>query len=85
MNVNHQDEDFWTSMHVACACDNPDIVLLLLLVSKTVQCIVCLKRKQNVAPYSLKLLCEITILLIISVKACIVYVYFLCYFGAQDF
>ncbi|RMC06539.1 hypothetical protein DUI87_15976 [Hirundo rustica rustica] len=32
VNVNHQDEDFWTSMHVACACDNPDIVLLLLLV-----------------------------------------------------
>ncbi|KAK4831827.1 LOW QUALITY PROTEIN: hypothetical protein QYF61_019350 [Mycteria americana] len=31
VNVNHQDEDFWTSMHVACACDNPDIVLLLLL------------------------------------------------------
>ncbi|KAJ1118881.1 hypothetical protein NDU88_007068 [Pleurodeles waltl] len=31
INVNHQDEDFWTPMHVACACDNPDIVLLLLL------------------------------------------------------
>ncbi|XP_073470585.1 unconventional myosin-XVI isoform X1 [Aquarana catesbeiana] len=30
VNVNHQDEDFWTPMHVACACDNPDIVLLLL-------------------------------------------------------
>uniref|UniRef100_A0A452GMZ2 Myosin motor domain-containing protein n=1 Tax=Gopherus agassizii TaxID=38772 RepID=A0A452GMZ2_9SAUR len=30
VNVNHQDEDFWTSVHVACACDNPDIVLLLL-------------------------------------------------------
>lgn len=38
VNVNHQDEDFWTSMHVACACDNPDIVLLLLLVSKAIQC-----------------------------------------------
>uniref|UniRef100_A0A8C3IGH4 Myosin XVI n=1 Tax=Chrysemys picta bellii TaxID=8478 RepID=A0A8C3IGH4_CHRPI len=31
VNVNHQDEDFWTSVHVACACDNPDIVLLLLV------------------------------------------------------
>ncbi|XP_018418654.1 PREDICTED: unconventional myosin-XVI [Nanorana parkeri] len=30
VNVNHQDEEFWTPMHVACACDNPDIVLLLL-------------------------------------------------------
>lgn len=72
-------------MHVACACDNPDIVLLLLLVSKTVQCIVCLKRKQSVAPYSLKLLCESTILLIISVKAYIVYVYFLTLFWCSGF
>ncbi|XP_027764514.1 uncharacterized protein LOC114071056, partial [Empidonax traillii] len=47
VNVNHQDEDFWTSMHVACACDNPDIVLLLLLVSKAIQSIMCLKRRQN--------------------------------------
>ncbi|CAH2223536.1 unconventional myosin-XVI isoform X2 [Pelobates cultripes] len=31
VNVNHQDEEYWTAMHVACACDNPDIVLLLLL------------------------------------------------------
>ncbi|XP_038618067.1 unconventional myosin-XVI isoform X2 [Tachyglossus aculeatus] len=31
VNVNHQDEDFWTPIHIACACDNPDIVLLLLL------------------------------------------------------
>ncbi|XP_069492667.1 unconventional myosin-XVI isoform X2 [Ambystoma mexicanum] len=31
INVNHQDEDYWTPMHVACACDSPDIVLLLLL------------------------------------------------------
>ncbi|XP_053311241.1 unconventional myosin-XVI [Spea bombifrons] len=31
VNVNHQDEEHWTPMHVACACDNPDIVLLLLL------------------------------------------------------
>ncbi|XP_045834455.1 unconventional myosin-XVI isoform X1 [Meles meles] len=31
VNVNHQDEDFWTPMHIACACDNPDIVLLLVL------------------------------------------------------
>ncbi|XP_044141494.1 unconventional myosin-XVI [Bufo gargarizans] len=30
VNVNHQDEEFWTPMHVACACDNPDMVLLLL-------------------------------------------------------
>ncbi|XP_054049454.1 unconventional myosin-XVI isoform X2 [Rissa tridactyla] len=36
VNVNHQDEDFWTSMHVACACDNPDIVLLLLLAGANV-------------------------------------------------
>ncbi|XP_019380888.1 PREDICTED: unconventional myosin-XVI [Gavialis gangeticus] len=36
VNVNHQDEDFWTSVHVACACDNPDIVLLLLLAGANV-------------------------------------------------
>uniref|UniRef100_A0A672TVC4 Myosin XVI n=1 Tax=Strigops habroptila TaxID=2489341 RepID=A0A672TVC4_STRHB len=36
VNVNHQDEDFWTSMHVACACDNPDIVLLLLIAGANV-------------------------------------------------
>lgn len=36
VNVNHQDEDFWTPMHIACACDNPDIVLLLVLVSKAI-------------------------------------------------
>ncbi|XP_069746723.1 unconventional myosin-XVI [Narcine bancroftii] len=30
VNVNHQDEDLWTSLHVACACDNPDIVLFLI-------------------------------------------------------
>lgn len=37
VNVNHQDEDFWTPMHIACACDNPDIVLLLVLVSTLIQ------------------------------------------------
>nr|XP_048710925.1 unconventional myosin-XVI isoform X7 [Caretta caretta] len=36
VNVNHQDEDFWTSVHVACACDNPDIVLLLLVAGANV-------------------------------------------------
>ncbi|XP_005997066.2 unconventional myosin-XVI [Latimeria chalumnae] len=36
INVNQQDEDLWTSMHVACACDNPDIVLLLLLAGANV-------------------------------------------------
>uniref|UniRef100_A0A8C6RHG4 Myosin XVI n=1 Tax=Nannospalax galili TaxID=1026970 RepID=A0A8C6RHG4_NANGA len=35
-NVNHQDEDFWTPMHIACACDNPDVVLLLLLAGANV-------------------------------------------------
>ncbi|XP_058526570.1 unconventional myosin-XVI isoform X1 [Ochotona princeps] len=29
VNVNHQDEDFWTPMHVACACNSPEVVLLL--------------------------------------------------------
>lgn len=37
VNVNHQDEDFWAPMHIACACDNPDIVLLLILVSTLIQ------------------------------------------------
>ncbi|XP_054826888.1 unconventional myosin-XVI [Eublepharis macularius] len=36
VNVNHQDEDFWTPLHVACACDNPDVVLLLLLAGANV-------------------------------------------------
>ncbi|XP_016059297.1 PREDICTED: unconventional myosin-XVI-like, partial [Miniopterus natalensis] len=36
VNVNHQDEDFWTPMHTACACDNPDIVLLLVLAGANV-------------------------------------------------
>ncbi len=32
LNVNLQDEDLWTALHVACACDHADMVLLLLLV-----------------------------------------------------
>uniref|UniRef100_A0A8C6A551 Myosin motor domain-containing protein n=1 Tax=Marmota marmota marmota TaxID=9994 RepID=A0A8C6A551_MARMA len=36
VNINHQDEDFWTPMHIACACDNPDIVLLLVLAGANV-------------------------------------------------
>ncbi|XP_062909804.1 unconventional myosin-XVI isoform X2 [Mobula hypostoma] len=36
VNVNHQDEDLWTSLHVACASDNPDIVLLLMLAGANV-------------------------------------------------
>lgn len=32
LNVNLQDEDLWTALHVACACDHADVVLLLLLV-----------------------------------------------------
>ncbi|XP_051025447.1 LOW QUALITY PROTEIN: unconventional myosin-XVI [Acomys russatus] len=36
VNVNHQDEDFWTPMHIACACDNPDMVLLLILAGANV-------------------------------------------------
>ncbi|XP_024900772.1 unconventional myosin-XVI isoform X5 [Pteropus alecto] len=36
VNVNHQDEDFWTPMHIACACDNPDVVLLLVLAGANV-------------------------------------------------
>ncbi|XP_033867625.3 unconventional myosin-XVI-like isoform X1 [Acipenser ruthenus] len=36
MNVNQQDEDFWAALHVACACDNGDIVLLLLLAGANV-------------------------------------------------
>ncbi|CAL8322463.1 unnamed protein product [Merluccius merluccius] len=31
LNANLQDEDLWTAMHVACACDHADMVLLLLL------------------------------------------------------
>lgn len=77
VNVNHQDEDFWTSMHVACACDNPDIVLLLLLVSKTIQYVECLKRKQNVTPEGLKLMYEHSrLLLTISVEVYIVGLFF---------
>uniref|UniRef100_A0A8B9GQR9 Myosin XVI n=1 Tax=Astyanax mexicanus TaxID=7994 RepID=A0A8B9GQR9_ASTMX len=30
VNVNLQDEDLWTALHVACACDHADTVLLLL-------------------------------------------------------
>ncbi|KAM6178583.1 unconventional myosin-XVI [Rhynchocyon petersi] len=36
VNINQQDEDFWTPMHIACACDNPDIVLLLVLAGANV-------------------------------------------------
>lgn len=32
LNVNLQDEDLWTALHVASACDRADVVLLLLLV-----------------------------------------------------
>lgn len=35
LNVNQQDEDLWTALHVACACDHADVVLLLLLVRRT--------------------------------------------------
>ncbi|XP_034041871.1 unconventional myosin-XVI isoform X2 [Thalassophryne amazonica] len=31
LNVNLQDEDLWTALHVASACDHADLVLLLLL------------------------------------------------------
>uniref|UniRef100_H3BXF1 Myosin XVI n=1 Tax=Tetraodon nigroviridis TaxID=99883 RepID=H3BXF1_TETNG len=31
VNVNLQDEDLWTALHVACVCDHADVVLLLLL------------------------------------------------------
>ncbi|TSL16099.1 Unconventional myosin-XVI [Bagarius yarrelli] len=31
LNVNLQDEDLWTALHVACACDHTDVMLLLLL------------------------------------------------------
>jgi len=37
LNVNLQDEDLWTALHVACACDHADMVLLLLLVRNTIQ------------------------------------------------
>eukprot|EP00062_Callorhinchus_milii_P008899 gi/632952105/ref/XP_007891667.1/ PREDICTED: unconventional myosin-XVI [Callorhinchus milii] len=36
VNVNRQDEDFWTALHIACACDNPDIVLLFTLAGANV-------------------------------------------------
>lgn len=35
VNVNLQDEDLWTALHVACVCDHADVVLLLLLVRGT--------------------------------------------------
>ncbi|KAM4561355.1 unconventional myosin-XVI isoform 2-T3 [Fundulus diaphanus] len=31
LNINQQDEDLWTAMHIACVCDHADMVLLLLL------------------------------------------------------
>ncbi|XP_077583589.1 unconventional myosin-XVI isoform X1 [Stigmatopora nigra] len=31
LNINLQDEDLWTALHVACVCDHTDTVLLLLL------------------------------------------------------
>ncbi|XP_051814534.1 unconventional myosin-XVI isoform X2 [Acanthochromis polyacanthus] len=31
LNVNLQDEDLWTALHVACVCDHADVVLLLLV------------------------------------------------------
>ncbi|KAK2839918.1 hypothetical protein Q5P01_013658 [Channa striata] len=31
LNVNLQDEDLWTALHVACVCDHADMVVLLLL------------------------------------------------------
>ncbi|XP_055965936.1 unconventional myosin-XVI-like [Sorex fumeus] len=36
LDVNHQDEDLWTPMHIACACDNPDVLLLLILAGANV-------------------------------------------------
>lgn len=36
LGVDQQDEDFWTPMHVACACDSPDVVLLLLVAGASV-------------------------------------------------
>lgn len=38
LNVNLQDEDLWTALHVACVCDHADVVLLLLLVRSTHAC-----------------------------------------------
>lgn len=35
LNVNLQDEDLWTALHIACVCDHADVVLLLLLVRST--------------------------------------------------
>ncbi|TNN63603.1 Unconventional myosin-XVI [Liparis tanakae] len=37
LNVNLQDEDLWTALHVACVCDHADVLLLLLLVRNTLQ------------------------------------------------
>ncbi|TDH06699.1 hypothetical protein EPR50_G00116980 [Perca flavescens] len=31
LNVNLQDEDLWTALHVACVCDHADVVLLLVV------------------------------------------------------
>ncbi|KPP72823.1 unconventional myosin-XVI-like, partial [Scleropages formosus] len=31
LNVDRQDEELWTALHVACACDSPETVLLLLV------------------------------------------------------
>ncbi|KAL0963404.1 hypothetical protein UPYG_G00305910 [Umbra pygmaea] len=36
LNVNLQDEDLWTAVHVACVCDHADMVLLLLLAGANV-------------------------------------------------
>ncbi|KAM8856722.1 unconventional myosin-XVI isoform 5-T5 [Spinachia spinachia] len=36
LNVDLQDEDLWTALHVACACDHADVVLLLLLTGANV-------------------------------------------------
>uniref|UniRef100_A0A8C3G226 Myosin motor domain-containing protein n=1 Tax=Cyclopterus lumpus TaxID=8103 RepID=A0A8C3G226_CYCLU len=33
LNVNLQDEDLWTALHVACVCDHADVLLLLLLLT----------------------------------------------------
>lgn len=35
VNVNLQDEDQWTALHVACVCDHADVLLLLLVVRGT--------------------------------------------------
>ncbi|XP_072554463.1 unconventional myosin-XVI isoform X1 [Paramormyrops kingsleyae] len=36
LNVNGQDEELWTALHVACACDSTDVLLLLLLAGANV-------------------------------------------------